>query len=235
MEFPFRDRAGKSPLHEKVLLLEMNGTLFQKFAIGYYDAIRDVFHVWESGHLPSDGYLCGEWPVGEPYEGIWCPMPKKSSQEVGERRIKSWMEMPAALDDMKKLDVMEEDMDKVLEKSGCCQQYLVCTDDWKLTICEVSSFTGHGKGFGAFMPATVNELLYHMNSLVPKSRIRYAVNLAEWHAKSRNAMFRKKVDAERLLIRMKGNDLSYMQQEDIMRRLESIVLEQIKEEEEQDG
>ena len=145
MEFPFRDRAGKSPLHEKVLLLEMNGTLFQKFAIGYYDAIRDVFHVWESGHLPSDGYLCGEWPVGEPYEGIWCPMPKKSSQEVGERRIKSWMEMPAALDDMKKLDVMEEDMDKVLEKSGCCQQYLVCTDDWKLTICEVSSFTGDGE------------------------------------------------------------------------------------------
>lgn len=68
-EFPYSDRRwDNDPMHERMLLLQMKAGIGAHFAIGYYDAIHDVFHtIIGEGHLNMERNPYDERPVSGSY------------------------------------------------------------------------------------------------------------------------------------------------------------------------
>ena len=56
-KFPYGNQQTKrNPMHEKLLLLKLNTSISNRFAIGYYDAICAIFHVCYSPFIDTVKY-----------------------------------------------------------------------------------------------------------------------------------------------------------------------------------
>jgi hypothetical protein len=230
-EFPFRDGSGRSSLHEHLLLLEMNDMLVSQFALGYYDMFKDVFHVCESGHIGTEGFSYEERILEWHDSTFACAMPTELMLTVGRGRIRRWLPLDDALDSMQQVGCMEEDVEKVLRNTGYMVPFLICMDSRKLTLARTGSFTGIGKQFGAVMPIKVGDGMRHMNSAVSPDRIRFVVQLPQWQKEHVKSFKPRKVTVDGLLDRLRGANLSRLDPNGAMSRLEDIILEQLKEEE----
>ena len=168
-EFPYMDVMSQSnPMHERLLLLEMNGQMVTYFNFGYYDTINDVFQVCSGDFMNT-------------YAGMSCMMPQRFTKAVGSKRIRSFMEMNEMLDTVSTFEWMDEaDLMDMLKKSGYTQKYLVCTKDDCLMLADVGNFVNVGKAFAASSPCKINGQIYHANGPVPLDSIKWAVNLSQW-------------------------------------------------------
>lgn len=230
-EFPFRNGSGHSSLHEHLLLLEMNDMLLSQFALGYYDMFKDVFHVCESGRVGTEDFSYEERTMMWHDAAFMCAMPENRMLTVGRGRIRRWVALEDALDSMEQLGMMEHDIEKALKDSGYMVPFLICMDGHKLTLARTSSFTDVGKQFGAVMPVKIGGSMRDMNGAIPLERIRFVVQLPQWQKEHVKSFKPRKVTVDGLLDRLRGVNLSRLDPNDAMSRLEDIILEQLKEEE----
>lgn len=184
-EFPYGDeRTDKNPMHKRLLLLETKPRIVREFAIGYYDAVGDVFKVCRSGFQHTESNHYDEMQVTSPthwYDDYYCIMPRNFLRSNGPRVLMSFMLMHNALARMRDEDMFNSDIDTVIEKSGYATLYLLVTTDRRIFISDVGSFVEPvGKQFSAYSPSEINGGIYHVRGPVPRETIRYAVNLLKF-------------------------------------------------------
>lgn len=183
-EFPYEELTNSRPGQEQILLLQMKSHIGKRFAIGYYDAVNDVFCIWYSPFMHTKDYRYEERSVsGRIYNNHYCIMPRKFEHRVGPRRLLYFLPMEDVLADMEDRGLFREDMDKILSDSKCGCPYLLCTVDNRVIISEIGNFVTDGKQFTACCPSCINGNIYHAHSVLSKDEIRYAVDLHEWRTK----------------------------------------------------
>ncbi len=181
-EFPYADVILRSnPMHERLLLLEMNTPVFVYFNFGYYDAINDVFQVCSGDFMNIPGHTYESRNLDGTYAGMSCMMPRMFTKAVGTKCIRSFMEMSEVLDTMPVFEWMDEaELMSMLKKSGYTQEYLTCTKDDCLMITDVGNYVDIGKAFAASSPGKINGQVHHAKGPVPLDSIKWAVNLSQW-------------------------------------------------------
>lgn len=181
-EFPYGDeRSSKNLMHEKTLLMRMN-TVTCPFAVGYYNAIHDIFYVCCSPFINTENYYYDEHPVGgRYYSDHKCIMPKQFLLAKGPKTISEVMLMDDALADMEDRNLFNNDIDRILLSEKYLQPYMVITKDKHIIITHISAFYNYGTQFSGFEPSEINGTTYHCSSILPKDDIQFAVNLNDWY------------------------------------------------------
>lgn len=201
-EFPYSDRRwDNDPMHERMLLLQMKVGIGAHFAIGYYDAVHDVFRtIIGEGHLSIEQNLYDERPVSGSYADrkrwksfsrnqerfhaecaypeYWCIMPREFEIAIGTRCIKGFISMDDVLEEAEAQDLFIDDLTAILdEKDGYTVQYLLILKDNRILIAEKAGFCNVGNQFAAFSPSEVNGYIRHISGPVSREQIKYAVKL----------------------------------------------------------
>lgn len=181
-EFPYGNKlSSKHPMHEKLLLLDVKSYFDNSFAIGYYDAIHDVFTLCMSPYVHAENYYYNERKVDDKYyNNYYCIMPAQFMCCVGPRFIKTFAMLNDVLDDMGDRNMFDDDIDKILETPHYAIPYLLCTKDNRIMVSNMSLFCEYGTQFSAFSPVNIKGDIRHINGAVDRDILRYAVNLLEW-------------------------------------------------------
>lgn len=182
-EFPYgNEPTVKNPMHQQLLLLETTIGIGRQFAIGYYDAIYDVFQICYSGFQQTEGHHYEERKLNGVYDRYYCIMPKEFTGSRGPRCIIGFMLLHDALTSIGDRDLFDSDINMVIENAKCSTPYLLITNDNRIFISEVGTFMEPiGRQFGAFCPSNIgNGHVYHAKRPVSRETIRYAVNLLEF-------------------------------------------------------
>lgn len=214
------------PMHKKMLLLEMQSVFKRQFAVGYYDAVMDVFCVCMSPFLN----ILGNKPYKELFIskiGAYIAMPYEFIRYVGPKCITGFMPIEDAIFEIESRNLNVMDIDPMVEESLYHTPYLVYTNDNRIVITEVSCFCDHGKQFCINSPQNINGNIYHMSSMLPRNMVRYAVDLTKLEYQPEKTKSRM-VDADVLLEELKKNDLSFMQQADIIECIKDTIERQCK-------
>lgn len=140
-QFPYGNvRSDSHPLHNKVLLLKMNSLQDDDFAVGYYDAVRDVFQICMAPFICTADYRNREFPVGGEFDGFYCSMPNEFTNAYGPRTISEYLLMPEALIAMKDRNLFCYDIDRVLRSAESGVPYLVRTKDNRIMVLKTGDY-----------------------------------------------------------------------------------------------
>lgn len=187
-EFPYGDkRTEKNPVHERLLLLEVPAGVGRQFAIGYYDAVWDVFCICYSGFQQTEYGRYEERRITDStfkhcqITRYKCIMPKEFTHSRGPRCIKGFMFLDEALILMRERNMFNEQIDEILKTPAFNIPYLLVMRYDCIIISDMGSFVGQeGAQFSACSPSNINGNIYHMKGVVPRNMIQYAVNLLEF-------------------------------------------------------
>lgn len=174
-----------NPVHERILLLRTRSRIDDKFAVGYYNCVHDVFEICGSPFKQTRNHTYYTRRINNhTYKDYCCIMPPEFMRSIGPRCLTHFMAMDEALDFLathKEHGLLQEDIDTLLDSQNkFLQPYLVITHDKEIIITEISGFAdGKGTQFCANSPETINGATYHMSGILPRDTIRYAVNLKE--------------------------------------------------------
>ncbi len=223
--FPYGKQKPSNPMHEKILLLELNGVIGRHFTVGYYDAVMDIFCTWSyPGFMQTDQTNYEERQVDD--LGIYCIMPRAFEIHKGSRLIKGYAPLGEILDEIYQPGMVIDDIDTYLESSKYCTPHLLYMNDDRIIISEVSCFCEVGNQFEAFTPTKINGMNYTSGGPVPRDAIRYAIDLRNLGYEEASETSRM-VNADKLYKAFQGQDLSYMQQADIMDCIKDTIERQI--------
>lgn len=198
-------------MHKKLLLLELKG-FGRHFAIGYYDAVKDIFCTW-SGFMHTDSYSYEEMNLDG--TGLFCILPPSFVQHKGSRLLKGYIPLKDAVIKVHEEKRRIEDIDEYLDSRFCgyCVPHLLCTRDGRVIVSGTSCFCESGNQFEVFTPSEINGHIYHSGSPVPREDIHYVVDLTKLDYVQNPV---RMADADRLFDAIRKNDLEYMQQGDVM-------------------
>lgn len=182
-KFPYgNQQTEKNPMHGKLLLLKLHTNINDKFAIGYYDAISDVFRICYSPFINTIKY---EWERKRVNDGLYCShycvMPDSYTHVKGPRKFTHYLPLDHALTFIDRNHMQELDVADVLAEAKYSAPYLVCTKD--LTICatETRSTLKGSTELGLCEPVDVNGQRMYMHGIMPRNAILYVVDLARFY------------------------------------------------------
>lgn len=219
--FPYGKQNKSNTMYKKLLLLELKG-FGRPFTIGYYDAVQDVFCTWSyPGFIQTKDSKYEEMQIED--TGLYCILPRQFIHQRGGRTLKGYMPLKNALIRMFERKMRIEDIENYLDGEhfcGYCVPHLLCLKNGHILVSETSCFCDDGNQFSAFSPSEINGNIYHSSGQVPREDIHYAVNLTELGYAVRP---HRMTDADMLFNEIKKNDLSYMQQSDIMACIKDVI------------
>lgn len=182
-KFPYGDQpTEKNPMHAKLLLLKLRANVGDKFTIGYYDAISDVFRVCYSPFIQTIKYEWERKRVNDGlYCGYYCIMPESYTHIKGSRKFTHYMPLDHALTFMDRNHMLEPNPADILAKPKYGMPYLVCTKDLTICITETRSTLDNNTEFSLCEPVDVNGQRMYMNGVMPRDVILYAVDLTMFY------------------------------------------------------
>ena len=201
-EFPYEKRMRQTnDMHERMLLLQMKSNIGKSFALGYYDAVNDVFNICTSGYQNTENHKYDErhvsgnysdheyWHKSKYFEHDWnncmypnyyCIMPEQFTNKVGTRRILGFMTMDDVLTEMKEKDMFIERINEILDGNPKYSiPYLLCTKDRRFTISDIGCFCKVGNQFSGCRPCNIKRSIYHLSCSIPRDTIQYVAKLEE--------------------------------------------------------
>lgn len=177
-EFPYGSTKPSNPMHEKLLLLEQGVAIGRSFAIGYYDAIMDVFRICSSpGFLQTEDSDYDERPIADTLRGIRCVLPKQFMRSKGPRLLKGFQPLEEAIVEIHRRGIGRTDITGLLENTKYCIPYLLELNNGSVLVSETCRFAEKGNQFEAFCPTCINGATYHSGSPIPRDTILYATCL----------------------------------------------------------
>lgn len=182
-KFPYgNQQTERNPMHGKLLLLKLNTNIGDRFAIGYYDAINDVFHVCYSPFIDTVKY---EWERKRVNDGLYCShycvMPDSYTHVKGPHKFTHYLPLDHVLTFIDRNHMQELDVADVLAEAKYSVPYLVCTKD--LTICttETRNTLKGGTELDLCEPVDVNGQRMYMHGIMPRNAILYVVDLTMFY------------------------------------------------------
>lgn len=199
-QFPYENKNNdlQHPMHERMLLLQMKVNLGVSFAVGFYNAVDDVFCVCTGSFQQTKGHRYDERPAGgnyanhekykdrekenpELFSDTYCIMPKGFSRAMGSRRIISYMPMDEALTFMTEHDLFDWNVPNILKKPHYSTPYLLWTVDDRVLVANIGAFVGSGPQFSACSPVKFREGdVRHGYGPVPVKTILCVANLEDF-------------------------------------------------------
>lgn len=172
--FPY-DKTGNMDINlfptntDELMVFKTKNTCSPDFAIGYYNNVHDVFHIWyEPGYQDSPEYSHDRHGIAN---GNYVILPIRFRHAVGPRIIEGYAKLSEIMEtyqENNKFIHVTDDTD--ITYDGLAKKKLLILKSGNVLLSSVHRFVG-GDAFQGTSPTAVNGSEYHVHGAISKDKI----------------------------------------------------------------